>query len=300
MTVRSCAVAFSACLALAGSLTSLNARSEDVAAGTAFDVKLATKVQKSVTPSVRLAKAGKIVMCTELGDPPGGFLAEDGVTPRGFNIDIMSAVGPVMGIKSQVVNYPFADIFAALDSGKCDAVMSTDSKSPARLARYNFVSYMTIRLGLMVPKGNPLGLKTFEDLSGHRAAVLVSSTTERLLKATNEKLVAQGKKPIEIQSYPQNTVVFRQLELGRVDAFVGDAMTIGYFTHLIKDKFEVGGLPVEPLTIGIVLRKDDPETENAVRKAYFALYDSGFVEQAAKRWGMADLVALCRDDKPCS
>lgn len=299
MAIRTYAVVLSLMVAGAAANLAAAARAAEVAPGTSYQIKLPAIPAKGVTPPARLAAAGKIVMCTDLGDPPGGFLDEDGVTPKGFNVEIMSAIGPVMGIKTEVVNYPFADIFAALDSGKCDAVMSTNSKSPARLARYDFVDYMTIRLGLMVPKGNPLGLKNFADLSGHRAAVLVSSTTERLVKAASDKDVAEGKKPVEIQSYPQNTVVFRQLEMGRVDAFVGDAMSIGYFMNLDKNRFEVGGLPVDPLTIGIVMRKNDQPTEDAVRKAYFALYDAGYVEASAKKWGMAGLVSLCRDDKPC-
>lgn len=300
MNVRPRTVIVGLCCALAAGLASLAASAQQAAPGASFSVKPAAIPAKSVQAPPKVAAAGKIVLCTELGDPPGGFLAEDGATPKGFNVDIMSAIGPVMGVKSEVVNYPFADIFAALDSGKCDAVMSNNSKSPARAARYNFVSYMTMRLGLMVRQGNPLHLKTFDDLSGHRAAVLVSSTTERLLKDASAKAVAQGKKPIDIQSYPQNTTVFRQLQLGRVDAFVGDAMTIGYFTNLLKNQFEVGGLPVEPLTIGIVMRKDDPQLEAAVRKAYFALYDSGYVQRSAKQWGMDGLVTFCRDEKPCS
>ncbi|WP_322106716.1 ABC transporter substrate-binding protein [Paraburkholderia sp. J41] len=300
MRVRPRTAVVGLCCALAAGMSTLCAGAQQPAAGAAYDVSPLAMPGKSVEAPPKVAAAGRIVLCTELGDPPGGFLAEDGVTPKGFNVDVMSAIGPVMGVKSEVVNYPFADIFAALDSGKCDAVMSNNSRSPARAARYNFVSYMTMRLGLMTPKGNPLGLKTFGDLSGRRAAVLVSSTTERLLKDASAKAVAAGRKPIDIQSYPQNTTVFRQLQLGRVDAFVGDAMTIGYFIHLMPNRFQVGGLPVEPLTIGIVMRKDDPQLEAAVRKAYFALYDSGYVQRAAKQWGMDGLVTLCRDSAPCS
>ncbi|SAL21983.1 extracellular solute-binding protein [Caballeronia sordidicola] len=297
MIVRFNEIFASVCFAV---LSSIAVTAHAEAAGTAYEIKLPTTFAKTVVPPAKVAKAGKIVMCTELGDPPAGFLAEDGSTPKGFNVDIMSAIGPVMGVKTEVINYPFADIFAALDSGKCDAVMSSSSKSPARVARYNFVTYMTMRLGLMVPKGNPLNLKTFDDLAGHRGAVLVSSTTERLLKAASAKAVSEGKSPIEIQSYPQNTTVFHQLQLGRVDAFVGDAMTIGYWEHLSNGRFQVGGLPVEPLTIGIVMRKDDPQIEDAVRKAYISLFDSGYVQQSSKKWGMDGFITLCRDEKPCS
>jgi polar amino acid transport system substrate-binding protein len=301
MSIRSSALTLALCVIAGSGMNASIARAEGVAEGATFEVKLPTELDKTVEPPEKLAKAGKIVLCTELGNPPGAFLAEDGVTPKGFNVDMMSAIGPVMGIKSEIVNYPFASIFAALETEKCDAVMANSSKNPTRAAKYNFVEYMTMRLGLMVPKGNPLGLKTFEDLSGHRAAVLVSSTTERLLKAASEKAVGEGKKPIEIQSYPQYTTGVRQLGLGRVDAFVGDAMSIGYFVNLTKTDFEVGGMPVEPLTIGIVMRKGDTEMQDAIRKAYVALFASGYVEKAASAWGMDGKVDFCgaTAEKPC-
>ncbi|MBF2712673.1 ABC transporter substrate-binding protein [Agrobacterium vitis] len=299
MNTRSSAMIMSLWLAAGVALTTSIASAQEAKEGTAYEVKLPTTPAKSVEPTEKLAKAGKIVMCTELGNPPGGFLAEDGVTPKGFNVDVMSAIGPVMGIKSEVVHYPFASIFAALDTGKCDAVMSNNSKSPARIAKYNFVEYIRERMGLLVPKGNPLNIKTYEDLAGHRVAVLVSSTNERLLKEASAKVEAEGKPAIEIQSYPQNTTTFRQLDLKRVDAFVSDAMTLSYFMKLTDDKYEIGGLPIDPLTIGIVLRKDDPALHEAVRKAYVALFEGGYVEQAAKTWGMDGHVELCRDDKQC-
>ncbi|WP_412065953.1 ABC transporter substrate-binding protein [Rhizobium sp. SYY.PMSO] len=295
MKHRFYALAMSALL-LAGATS---VRAGDTPEGKSFEVKAPSELSKTVEPPEKLAKAGKIVLCTELGNPPGGFLAEDGATPKGFNIDIMSEIGPVMGIKSQIVNLPFASIFAALDTGKCDAVMSNSAKTPARVAKYNFVPYMTMNLGLMVPKGNPLGLKTYEDLSGYRAAVLVSSTTERLVKEASDKAVAAGGKPIEIQSYPQYTTGVRQLELNRVDAFVGDTMSIGYFVNLTKNKFEVGGTPGAPLTIGIVVRKDDSEMQDAIQKAYVALYKSGLVQKSAETWGMAGSVSFCGADSVC-
>ncbi|MGI6244819.1 MAG: ABC transporter substrate-binding protein [Pseudochelatococcus sp.] len=284
---------------IAGAGISPSVRAEEAAEGKAYEVKVPAELAKTVEPSEKLAKAGKIVLCTELGNPPGAFLAEDGATPKGFNVDVMSAIGPVMGIRSEVVNYPFASIFAALETGKCDAVMANSAKTPARIEKYNFVEYMTMRLGLMVPKGNPLALKTFADLSGRRAAVLVSSTTERLLKAASEKAVSEGKKPIEIQSYPQYTTGARQLELGRVDAFIGDAMSIGYFVNIAGDKFEVGGMPIDPLTIGIVMRKDDSHMRDAVQKAYATLYKNGFIEKSAEAWGMKGLVEFCGAEVPC-
>lgn len=146
MNVRSYALALGLLAVNAGIAAPVWA--EEAAEGKAYDVKVPSQLAKTVEPPEKLAKAGKIVLCTELGNPPGAFLAEDGATPKGFNVEVMSAIGPVMGIKSEVVNYPFASIFAALETGKCDAVMANSAKTPARIAKYNFVEYMTMRLGL--------------------------------------------------------------------------------------------------------------------------------------------------------
>jgi polar amino acid transport system substrate-binding protein len=258
-----------------------------------------TSLLNTVKAPAANAKTGKFVVCTELGNPPADFLADDGVTLQGFNIDVIDALGPVMGIKSEVVTLPFASIFAALDTDKCDAVMSTNSKSAARVAKYNFVEYMRIRIGLLVPTGNPFGIKTFQDLSGKRAAVLLSSTSERVLKEASDRLEAQGKPGIERHAYPENAVAFRDLGLGRVDAFVSDAMTLAYFKSLGADKFIVGGLPGDNLVIGIVLRKDEPELQQALYDAYYKLYSAGFVDASAKRWGMEGIVDLCNARDAC-
>jgi polar amino acid transport system substrate-binding protein len=273
------------------------------AQSTAQNIKQSVEVPASLQNSVKapdaVAKAGKFVVCTELGNPPADFLADDGVTLQGFNIDVIEALGATLGVKSEVVTLPFASIFAALDTDKCNAVMSTNSESPARLEKYDFVRYMKLRIGMLVPKGNPLGIKTFDDMSGKRASVLLSSASESILKDASKKLTDAGKPGIDVHDYPENAVAFRDLGLGRVDAFVSDAMTLSYFKSLSGDKFEVGGLPSSSRMIGIVLRKDETGLQDALYQAYYKLVDAGYIDATAKQWGMEGIVDLCKSRETC-
>ncbi|MGO4706804.1 ABC transporter substrate-binding protein [Microvirga sp. 2MCAF38] len=242
---------------------------------------------------------GAIVFCTEFGDPPAAFLDKDGQTPIGFEIDLMKAIGNRLGVKTELKNFKFASIFAALDSGQCDAVMSQTSKSPERLQIYDFVDYRAQASGILVKKGNPLNLHTYEDLSGRRVAVLLGSANERRLKAVNEKIVSANKSPMEIATYQNNAIAFQDLSLGRVEAFASGSLTLAYFLSTATDKFEIGGLPIPPNTMGIVIPKAQAAKTKAIGDTWKELVASGEAQKILDDWKLGEGTFLCGSTKAC-
>jgi polar amino acid transport system substrate-binding protein len=256
-------------------------------------------VAQTVPVPDSIKKAGELSFCSELGDPPAANFAMDGVTPEGFEVDIMKAIGGAMGVRTDIRNFKFATIFAALDTNKCDAIMSQTSKSAERLQKYNFVDYRQQASGLMVIKGNPQNLKTYLDLSGRRVAVLLGSANERRLKEANEKLAGEGKKPIDITSFGTNVVAFQELDLGRVDAFVSGSLTLAYFLTQRKGRFEIGGMPVPPTTLGIIIPKQETEKARAIQAAVDMLVTNGEMRKIVDRWGVGEGTTLCGGTIKC-
>jgi polar amino acid transport system substrate-binding protein len=250
----------------------------------------ASSVAASAADPGPFKSAGKIVFCTEFGDPPAAFIDKDGQTPIGFEIDLMRAIGDRLGVKTELKNFKFSSIFAALDAGQCDAVMSQTSKSAERLKIYDFVDYRAQASGILVKKGNPQNLHTYEDLSGRRVAVLLGSANERRLKAANEKVVAAGKPPMTIATYQTNNIV---------DAFASGSLTLAYFLATGPDKFEIGGLPIAPNTMGVVLPKADPAKTQAVGEAWKELVASGEAQKIIDTWKLGEGTFLCGSTKPC-
>jgi polar amino acid transport system permease protein len=240
-----------------------------------------------------LKSAGVISFCTELGQPPAAYIAADGVTPEGFEVDIMKAIGAELGLKTTITNYKFAGILAALDSNKCDAVMASTAVTAERLKKYNFVEYMQGTSGLLVRTGNPQGLRTFEDLSGKRVAVLLGSANERRLKEASARLVSAGKAPLSISAYSSNVVAFKELDLGRVDAFVSGTLTLSYYMARADGRFEVGGTPVPPTPFGIMLPRAEVDKAQAIRAAYATLVKNGAIDKIVTKWGAEEGGALC-------
>jgi polar amino acid transport system substrate-binding protein len=149
---------------------------------------------------------------------------------------------------------------------------------------------------LLVPAGNPKGIKTLEDLSGKTVAVQLGTTNAIALEAANTKLEAAGKPKMEIQTFQADTDAFQQLKLGRVDAYSTDSPVVAYYNSLPenKGKFEVGGTPIEPILIGVALRKSDTELKSAVQAAIDAMYADGTMKKIVDAWGMTDAVVLLK------
>lgn len=255
---------------------------------------------EAATPApTSLAKAGKIVVCSDLNSPPSQYVAEDGSTPTGVAVDMLKAIGEELGVKVEIMNLKFAGIFAALDTNQCDAIMASTSKSPERLEKYNFVDYWAIASGLLVKKGNPQGLKTYLDFSGKRVAVLLGSANQRRLEAANEELTKAGKKPMEIAALGGNTVAFQELDLGRVDAMVSDTLVLSYYLTRSNGKFEIGGTPVPPATIGFIVTKPRTDVAAALRASLDVMVKDGRLAAAIDKWGVGAGLTVCTTATPC-
>ncbi|MGZ6269008.1 MAG: ABC transporter substrate-binding protein [Candidatus Limnocylindrales bacterium] len=222
-----------------------------------------------------ITSAGKLVFCTDISYPPEEFYKADGSTPQGSDIDIANDIAKRFGVTGEIDNTGFDGIIPALNARKCDLVISGMNDTADRQKQVNFVDYLKVGQGLLVPAGNPKSIKTLDDLAGKAVAVELGTTNKDALDAANKALVAAGKAKIDIQTFQADTDAFNQLKLGRVDAYSGDSPVCAYYAQQSGGKFEVGGSPIEPAPIGIAIRKTDADLQAAVQAAISAMYADG-------------------------
>jgi polar amino acid transport system substrate-binding protein len=250
----------------------------------------------ALTAPDRIKTAGKLVFCVDVSYPPEEFYAEDGSTAQGSDVDIANDIAKRWGVTAKIDNTGFDGIIPALLAAKCDLVISGMNDTPTRAEQVDFVDYLKVGQGLLVPAGNPKGIHTLEDLAGLAVAVQLGTTNADALKAASDALVAAGKKAIDIQTYQADTDGFQQLALGRVDAFSTDSPVVAFYNAKPenKGKFEVGGTPIDPAPIGIAMRKDDTGMKAAVQAAIDAMYADGALKAIVDKWGMTDAVVLLK------
>jgi polar amino acid transport system substrate-binding protein len=250
----------------------------------------------AVVAPARIKAAGKVVFCSDISYAPEEFYAADGTTAQGSDIDIANQIGKYWGVSVEIDNTSFDSIILALTSSKCDLIISGMNDTPDRAKQVDFVDYLKVGQGLLVPAGNPKGIHTLEDLSGKSVAVQKGTTNYDALVAENKTLQAAGKAQIDIQVFTQDTNAFQQLALGRVDAYSTDSPVVAYYNSLPANagKFEIGGTPIAPAPIGIAMRKDDTGMKAAVQAAVDQMYADGSLKAILAKWGMTDAVVLLK------
>jgi polar amino acid transport system substrate-binding protein len=237
-----------------------------------------------------IAKAGKIVYCTDATYPPEESYR--GTKIVGSDIDIASEVAKLMGVKAEFKNTTFDGIIAALLAKKCDSVISGMNDTPKRRKAVDFVDYLKVGQSLLVKKGNPKHITSLTSLSGRTVAVESGTTNRDFLAAESAKLQKAGKKPISIKTFPKDTDAAAALKAGRVDAYFGDAPVAALYATQDRS-LVVAGSPIDPIPIGIAIRKGDP-LKAATQKAINMLYANGTIKKIVAKWGMGGAVAFLK------
>jgi polar amino acid transport system substrate-binding protein len=233
-----------------------------------------------------IAKANKIVFCSDISYPPEEFY--DGTTPVGSDIEIGTAIGKQMNVKAEFDNTGFDGIIPALLSKKCDAIISGMNDTPERAKQVDFVDYLSVGQAFMVKKGNPDKIDGLDAIAGRTVSVEVGTTNADFLKAQSAKLVAAGKKAVTVQTFPKDTDAANALRSGKVDAYFGDAPVVAYYVKKTPDAFAFGGNAVNPIAVGIAVRKGD-ELKAAIAGAVKNLYSDGTMTKILAKWEMSDM-----------
>ena len=263
-----------------------------LAAALSVGAATAAAAHRAVTPPPAIKSAGQIVFCTDATYPPEESIPTGSTNPIGSDIDIANGIAKLMGVKAVYKNTTFDSIIAALTAKKCDAIISGMNDTASRRKQVAFVDYLKVGQSIMVKKGNPEHLTSLASLAGKSVSVESGTTNRDFLAAASAKLVKAGKKAISIKTFPKDTDAASALKAGRVDAYFGDSPVVVYYA--LKDKsFAVGGSPINPIPIGIAIRKGDPLIA-ATKKALKALYANGQMKKIVGKWDMTHAVSLLK------
>lgn len=244
----------------------------------------------AVQAPASIKSSGTLVFCSDITYPPEESFKQGTTTPEGSDIDIGTYIAKKMGVKARFDNTGFDGIIAALQAKKCDAVISGMNDTPERKKQVAFVDYLKVGQSFMVKAGNPEHITGLATLAGKTASVETGTTNKDYLDAQSKKLQGQGKQPIKVVPFPKDTDAANALKTGKVDAYFGDSPVVAYYIDQDPKSFSIGGNPVNPISIGIAIRKSDTQLQTAVKKAVDMMYSDGTIDTILKRWRMTKAV----------
>ncbi|OKL46339.1 hypothetical protein BSR28_07330 [Boudabousia liubingyangii] len=211
---------------------------------------------------------------------PMGF--DDNGETKGFDVDLAKAFAESLGKKVQFQNIDWNLKEAELNSGKIDAIWNGYSSSPERAEKVGLSNpYMNNQQVIMVMAGSPV--KTKADLNGKNVATQAGSTGEEALLA--DKDFTAGIQNGQPTAYPTYDQALRDLQVGRVDAIVGDAVLLKYYAKQQgADKFRVldENFGDEEYVVGV--RKNDTRLKEELNKFLEKAKSDGTLETITKKW----------------
>ncbi|WP_448617066.1 ABC transporter substrate-binding protein [Geodermatophilus sp. URMC 65] len=247
----------------------------------AADEALATRVPPAV------AEDGVIAVGSDSTYAPSEFLAEDGQTIIGFDVDLFTSVAQKLGLEAQFETAPFDSIIAGVGSGRYEVGVSSFTINPERLQQATMVSYFNAGTQWATRAGNPDGVDP-ENACGLSIAVQRGTVQVDDITARSQACETAGQEPITIDQYDAQSDATAAVVSGRDVAVLADSPVMAYAVAQTNGQLELLGDIYDSAPYGYVIPKDQADFAQAVADAVQALIDDGTYTQVLERWGVED------------
>jgi len=235
-----------------------------------------------------LRKAGVVRMGTPSNMPSSGI---QGGRAIGIFPEMGALIYKELGVpKVRPVDMEFGAQIPSLQAGRIDAGAGGLYVLPERCRAVTFSDPLLGYLeGMAVPRGNPEGIRTYEDVAKKGLTFGVLSATAEIPLGK-----AAGIPDDKFQKYPDLPAMMDALKAGRIDAASFDSITIGYFVDLPANrdrleatppyapKNEQGKRTISFASMGFPKGQEDLAKE--FNKAAKRLRDQGAFDPIFKKW----------------
>ena len=203
----------------------------------------------------------------------------------GYDVDIIKAVAQKAGLKIKIVNTPWTGIFAALNNGDVDLVISGVTINDKRKQSYDFTApYFEARQLIAVQQAS--NVKSLKDLAGKKVGVVTGSTGDDI--ASREF----GKTNTDIRRFESTPVVISELVGSGVDAAIGDNGVIAFRVQEHKQLKTVSDANFPKEYFGIVVKQGNKALRDKLNSGLAAIKADGSYAQIYKKWFQAEAPAL--------
>jgi polar amino acid transport system substrate-binding protein len=244
--------------------------------------KLVAKVS-----SHSVIRRGTLTICSDIPLPPfEQYDANNNLV--GFEVDLVNQLAPRMGLKPVWVNSVFDTIIAALQGGKCDAIIGDMFITPDRSKQIRQIPYLTEGEQFLVRKGNPDHLNPADPstLCGKILSIELGNAEVADAQQYSKACVKKGKPAITILQPQKMPDSLLQLQTGHAQAVFNDSPIVQYYAKLQPSAFQLAGPVLKDNTqIGIGVAKTNSSLITAFIAALKNVESDGTYAHILAKWG---------------
>jgi polar amino acid transport system substrate-binding protein len=269
--------------ALALSACGSSSLSGEPGGGAAPSVSVSQNVDLGSKLPESIKNAGVIKIGTDASYAPSEFLAGDGKTVQGFDVDVFNAVAAKFGVKTEWHPADFGTIINGVNGNKYDIGISSFTINDERKKQANMVSYFSAGTQWATTKGNPKGIDP-ANACGKNIAVQSNTVQESDDLPVRQKQCGSDK--INILSFKDQTQATAAVVSGKADAMLADSPVIAYAVKQAGGKLEALGDIYEAAPYGYVVPKDETDFAQAIVEALKEIEKDGAYKAALEKWGV--------------
>jgi polar amino acid transport system substrate-binding protein len=273
------ALALTACGGGSSGGSSASGTSGSAAPSVSADSSLAAKVPADIKAD------GTITVGTDSTYAPSEFLAADGQTIEGFDVDLFTLVAQKLGLKASFQTAPFDSIIAGVGSGKYEAGVSSFTVNKEREAQANMISYFSAGSQWSTKKGNPKNVDP-DNACGKNIAVQKATVQVDDITARSKKCTDAGKPAITIDQYDAQSDATAAIVSGKDDAGLADSPVMAYAVKQTKGQLQLLGDVYDSAPYGYVVKKDQTDFAQAIADAVKSLIADGNYTKVLTKWGV--------------
>ena len=218
-----------------------------------------------------------VVVAMDATYPPDEFVAANGQIV-GMDVDLINAIGQVLGLKLKLENVAFATILTGMGAGKYEIGMSSFTDNKLREKVVDFVDYFSAGEAFYVAANSKLKLNGLKSLCGHSVSVELGTT-----EASDAQ--SQAKKcHVGVSTYQTQSEANLAVSSGRAQIGFADSQVAAYIVAQSKGQFKLSGKAFETAPYGIALPKNG--LAKPVLGAVKELISDGIYAKIMDKWGV--------------
>jgi len=218
-----------------------------------------------------------ITVATDATWPPMEFVdAQKNIV--GFDIDFLKAAAKEGGFEVVFKNTAWDGIFAGIEAGKYDAIISSVTITDERKKTMDFSDpYINAGQILVVPKKDKT-TKKLADLKGKKVGAQIGTTGAMEIKKNAG---------VELKTYDEIGLAFEDMAADRIAAVVCDTPVAANYAlqrNEYKKNFKIVGVPFTEEFYGVVVKKGNKELLELLNKGIRQVKSKGLNKAIEKKW----------------
>jgi polar amino acid transport system substrate-binding protein len=248
---------------------------------------LPPEVLNAIPPEIKAR--GTLRVGSQQTFPPVEFREPGKTEVTGASADLLAEVAKRLNLKLEFIQSEYAALISGVEADRFDMASGGISDTEEREQKLDFVNYMQSGGSILMLAANTDKLATIDDFCGKGIATMLGGRViMTAVEAASERCTKAGKQPIRAEQLPTAPDSRMQLDLKRVDGYIGDYPALVYMGSQFPGRYKIvgGNYILTPYITSWGFGKNRAGLRDAVQKATQSMLDDGTYRKILAKWNL--------------